>query len=218
MPGCLQGLRCLRSSTILWETVLKRTDIVLPSSAASVCSDTSILPCPCIQLTLSCQVPTNQCGLTPSSPPFLVYSWHCRAKYCRISVFWLLPPSLFFYTVLSLQCVQAPPSSSVLVYSWHCLANKCRISLYWFFHPPMFLYTADVVMPSTAESVWSDSSPVLVYSWHCFAKYRRISMFWLLPPPLFVYTADIDFPSTAASVCSDSSLLPCSCIQLTLSC
>ena len=281
--------------------LLYTAGIVLPSPAASACIDSSLIPCTCIQLTLSCQVLPYRSVQTLLFSPFLVLNWYYLAKYYRIIVLWLLPlfmflytavivlpsttvslcfnsppPPLFLYTVdivlprtapsvcsdssllscsciqlaLSCQilphlCVQTLPSSPFLVFSWHYLAKYCHISVFWLFPLLMFLYTVDIVLSSTAVSLcfdsflrpcsciqqtWScqvpphqwvqapPSSPVLVYSWYCLAKYCRFSMFWLLPPLLFLDTADIVLPSTAASVCSDSSLLSCSWIQLTLSC
>ena len=205
---------------------LYTADIVLPSTAASACPDSLLLPV--FVYSWHCLAKYNRIIVSRLLPPPLsVYT----ADY-------VLPSTAA--SVCSDSC-----RSHVLVYSWHFLAKYCRISGFLILYPRLFLYTADMVLPSTAASVFVDSSlltcsciqltfscqvlphqwlnttassPVLVYSWHCLDKYCRIGVHRLLPHPLFLYTAGIVLPSTAASVCSDSSLLPCSCIQLTLSC
>ena len=177
-------------------------DIVLQSPVASVCSDSSLLPCVCIQLTLSCQVLPHQCIRTPPWSPVLVYSWHCLAKYCRTSVFWRLPPPMFLCTadnVLRSTAASVRSDSSLLPCSCIQLTLSCQVQ------PHQCVLTPP-------------SYPVLVYSWHCLDNYHRISVFWLLPPSLFLYTADIVFTSTVASVCPETSFLPCFCITLTLPC
>ena len=221
-------------------------DIVMPSIAASVCSDSSLLLCSCLQLTLTCQVLPHHCVTTPSSSQVLVYNMpSSTASECSDS-------SLLSYSCIQLtlscqvapdQCLLTPPSYPVLVYSWHCLATYCRISVFRLLPPPLFLYTAATVLPSTAAPVNSDysllpcsfiqltlscqvlqhqcvltppSSPVLVYSWYCLSKCCLISVFWLFPLVMSLYTADIVLSQTAAPVCIDSSLIPYSCIQLKL--
>ena len=256
IPSChvlVYSWHCLAKNfriSVLWilplPLFLNTTDMVLPSSAASVCSDSSLEHCFGIQVSVSCQELPHQCVLTPPSSPVLVYSWHCLAKYCRISVFWLVPPPLFLYTTDSVlrRAVASVCSDSSLI---HCscvqLTFSCRISVFWILPPPLLMYTADMFLASTAASVCSDSfllpcsciqltlscqvlphkcfmtlssSPVLVYNRHGINKFCRIIVFWHLSPTLSLYTADIVLPSTATSVCSDSSL-PCSCIQLALS-
>ena len=204
-----------------------------------------LLPPPMFLCTADTVMRSTASSMLSDSSPVLVYSWHCLARYYRISVFWLLPDPLFLYTagivlrstvasvcsyasllqcscvkliisceVLPHQCILTPPSYPVPVYSWHCLAKYCRINVFWRLPLPRLVYSWHCF----ATSVFSDSSPVLVYSWHCLDKYFRIGVYRLLPHPLFLYTSVIVLLSTAASVCSVSSLLPCSCIQLTLSC